>query len=396
MRLILPLIFSQLVSGTKQEEPGVKGCLTLKGLNYGKRMAPNYKTNVSFILSLPRIQIKKLDLSDSKAVYVPNNGTNLLVSNGQILITGSIFTNLEVFASGLSFTGKLGVTSDDKGHGKIWNEGCSSNVDDVEISFHGGWRKVDSVSSLEYQLVDLPQIKEQSLDLLVKGQFIGHSQRWDFPGQPVNLVLPEADSHMVLLALSEFSANSAGYVHFMSGILSYNVTDNIVSAGVRYIITYSCFFPSVFCLQITTQFPDSPTLLLHVWAHSPPAVTCQPDILTVNISVDMQLYATYPEKPPIPIFQIKAVSRLPVEGKLNTLHTIGRLIRASGVLRALWLKTEGAITMVCTRQRCRLNALLPANTYYSLAGPLGVNPLLAEKKKHIKKNTVSRGRGKMY
>uniref|UniRef100_A0A8C5Q6Z4 Bactericidal permeability-increasing protein n=1 Tax=Leptobrachium leishanense TaxID=445787 RepID=A0A8C5Q6Z4_9ANUR len=376
MKYFLLLVFYLPLSATNQEETGVKGRLTLKGLQYGWEVAlaklhsrlpslqiPDVRGSVSVAVlgtiyySVTRLQIENLDLSDSNAMYLPENGIKVVVSNGQIRVTGNLeiktvlfsaSTNLEVLVTGLSLTVDLGVTSDDLGHGRIWNGGCDSTVGHVEINFHGGsgWflslfkgaitgpvhdalrtqicpefnktvgqiedllqnmpvvSSVDSVSSLEYRLVDLPLIKDQSLDLFIKGQFIGHSQRWDPPGHPENLILPEVESRMVLLALSEFSANSAGYVHYMSGILSYNVTDNMIPKESP--IRLNTKSLAVFVPELLTRFPDSPPLLLHISAHSPPVVSCQPGILTINAAADIQLYAMYPEKPIIPIFQMQS------------------------------------------------------------------------------------------
>ncbi|XP_063281711.1 bactericidal permeability-increasing protein-like [Pelobates fuscus] len=387
MKCILLIIFYLPLSAANQEEPGVKGRLTSKGLQYGLQVGleelqsrlssfqiPDVRGSISVAIlgtiyySVTSLQIENLDVSDSNLSFISDTGVNMEISDGQLSITGylqiatwlfSASTNLEVVVSGLSLTGIVGVTGDDTGHGKVWDGGCNSDVNNVEINFHGGsgWflsmfkssiigpvydaltkqlcpqfekaleqmeqtlsslpvvSIVDSVASLEYPLVDLPLITEQSLDVFVKGQFIGRSQRWDPPDHPEKLVLPDIDSHMVLLALSQFSVHSAGYVHYMSGILNYNITDDVIPKQSPLRLNTKSL--STFVPEILTRFPDSPPLLLHISAHSPPAVNIQPDILTVDASADIHLYAMAANHSLVPIFQMRAGVETQVDIQLS-------------------------------------------------------------------------------
>ncbi|XP_053309055.1 bactericidal permeability-increasing protein-like [Spea bombifrons] len=358
------------------EKPGVRSRLTLKGLQYGWRAGmqelegrlpslqiPDVSGSIAvpvigpIVYSVTGLQIQDLDLSNSNVSFISDTGLKAEVSAGQLRVTGNLklrtflftaSTILEVSVRGLSFTGLLGVTSDDSGRCAVWDGGCSSNVGQVDIGFHGGsgWlfymfrdavagpvhdalstqicpefskrvqqmeevlsnmpvtHIVDSVSFLEFPLVGLPLITEGTIDFFVKGQFAGHSQHWDFPEHPEKLVLPDIDSRMFLLALSQFTANSAGYVHYKSGILERNITDDEIPKGSPLRLNTRSL--SIFVPELLTRFPDSPPLLLHVSARSPPVVSCQPDLLTLETSMDIRLFAMYPEQPPTPIFQIQA------------------------------------------------------------------------------------------
>ncbi|KAM4692028.1 bactericidal permeability-increasing protein-like [Rhinophrynus dorsalis] len=318
----------------------------------------------SLYYSVSQLKIQNLDLSDSDVSFSSDTGVQALVSNGQILVTGHVrmtcvlfgaSSELELSVSGLSLAAVLGLTRDDIGHGAVWNAGCSSRVGQVSIGFHGGswWlfsmfqgqmvgpirdalskqlcpefdktviqleqvmsdlpvaRPVDSVAALEFPLVAPPIIIEESLDLLLKGQFVGLSQRWDFPSPPEKLVLPDLDSHMVLLALSQFSANSAGYVHYKSGILRTNITDDMIPKRSPIRLTINSL--GIFVPELPSRFPDSPPVLLQVSALSPPSVICQPDTLTLHVSLDIQVFAMYPEQTLTPIFQIQADVDIQVE-----------------------------------------------------------------------------------
>ncbi|KAM8945769.1 bactericidal permeability-increasing protein-like [Pelodytes ibericus] len=376
MKLFLFLAFCFPFTDANKKDPGVKGRVTLKGLQYGlqvglqelqSRLSSLKIPDVSGSISVPvigpiqysvkRLRFQKLDLSNSNLSFSPDTGIEAVVNEGQLRVTGDLklvtklfyaSTTLEVLLYGLSLKGVLGVTSDDNGHGAVWNAGCSSHVDHVDINFHGGsgWlfsmfkreiigpvyeamrtqicpvfnktieqieellsnlpvvHIVDSVAALEYPLISPPLITEESVDLFVKGEFIGRSQRWDLPDHPDKLVIPEADNHMLLLALSQFTANSAGYVHYKSGILQYNITDDMIPKLSPFHLDTKSL--AIFIPELLTRFSDSPPLLLHVSAHSPPVVSCQPDVLTLKTTTDIQLFAMYPDRPLIPIFQMQA------------------------------------------------------------------------------------------
>uniref|UniRef100_A0A803K8V6 Bactericidal permeability-increasing protein n=1 Tax=Xenopus tropicalis TaxID=8364 RepID=A0A803K8V6_XENTR len=307
--------------------------------------------------SVSSLQIQELDLSHSDASFSSDTGLKVSVSDGRTRVTGYIeirtvlfgtSSSLEVSVDGLSLSAVLGLTRDDAGRGALWNAGCSSSVGQVDLNFHGGsgWilsmfkgsmlgpihdafsqqlcpqfdrsvvqmetllsslpvtEPVDSVAALELSLVSPPLITEQNVDLLVRGQFVGLSQRWDVPYSPVEMDLPDAESRMLVLAVSQFSANSASYVHYKSGALRANITDDMIPKESPLRLNTKSF--AAFAPELPNRFPGSPPLLLQLSAPSPPEVTCQTDLLTLGASLDIQLSALYPESPPAPAFQLQA------------------------------------------------------------------------------------------
>ncbi|NP_001088621.1 uncharacterized protein LOC495518 precursor [Xenopus laevis] len=306
--------------------------------------------------SVSSLQIQELDLSHSDASFSTDTGLQVSVSDGRTRVTGYIeirtvlfgaSASLEVSVNGLYLSAVLGLTRDDLGHGAIWNAGCSSSAGQVDLHFHGGsgWifnmfkgsilgpihdafsqqlcpqfdktvmqmekllsslpvtQPVDSVAALEVALVSPPLITEQNVDLLVKGQFVGLSQHWDIPYSPVEIDLPDADS-AVVFAVSQFSANSAAYVHYKSGLLRANITDNMIPKESPFRLNTKSF--AAFAPELPNRFPDSPPLLLQVSAQSPPEVTCQADLLTLSVSLDLQVSALYPQRPLVPVFELQA------------------------------------------------------------------------------------------
>lgn len=377
LRLIL-LTFGFFLSEAKMVDPGIKGRLTLKGLQYAwqtgleethKRMEsvkiPDVSGSVSVAVlgriyyDVSQLIVQNLDLSSSDVSFSPDTGVNASITIGQIRVTGrlhirtalfSASSGLELSVQGLRLSGILGITCDDGGHGAVWDAGCSSNGGQVNLWFYGGagWlfgmfknaimgpihealhnqicpefskavRKmeeilsnfpvslsVDQVSLFGISLLGPPLITERSFDLLVKGEFVGRSGHWDLPFLPEKLVLPDINSRMLLLALSEFTANSAGFVHFKAGVLKKDVTDDMVPKQSPLRLNVKSL--AVFMPELPSHFPDSLPILLQVSARSAPTVSCQPDSLTVQVSADVEAFVMYPNKTRFPIFQMQSDS----------------------------------------------------------------------------------------
>ncbi|XP_066442542.1 bactericidal permeability-increasing protein-like [Eleutherodactylus coqui] len=413
LTLIL-LAFGFILSEAKTADPGIKGRLTLKGLQYGWQVGleemhkqletlqiPDVSGTVSVAVlgrisyHVSELKIRNLDLSSSNVSFSPDTGVNVSVSNGQIHVTGhlqvkagliSMSSGLELRVQELTLNGVLGITCDDSGHGAVWNAGCSSNAGNVNLWFHGGagWLfgmfksaimgpihdalhsqicpafskavenmeeilssfpvsvSVDQVSAFEFPLLGPPLITEESFDLLVKGEFVGRSHHWDLPFPPEKLVLPDVDSFMLLLALSEFTANSAGFVHYKAEVLQINVTDDMIPkiSPVRLNVRNL----AIFMPELPSYFPDSPPLLLQVSARSAPTITCQPDSLTVRLSADIQAFATYPNQTQRPLFQMQADSATAVNVVLSE-EALGVAIAATNFSLTLVHSYVGNVKM---------------------------------------------------
>lgn len=321
------------------------------------------------------LQVQSIDFSDSSLTFCPDTGINLSIQQGRIKIAGriqirsSIFSGsswMELLVQGFSVAGSLGITCDDLGHGAVWDAGCSSSVGGVDLWFHGGsgWIfsmfkgsmigpiqsaissqicpsfgeavkqmegklsslpvsfSVDSVSEVDVNLVGPPLITNTSFDLFVKAEFVSHLQHL-LPYRPEKLTLPDIDTRMLLLALSQFSVNTAGFVHFKAGFLKLNITDDMVPKQSPIRLNVKSL--EMFAPELPTRYPDSPPLLLQVSAHSAPTVSCQPDSLTVQASADLEFFAMYPNQSLISLFHIQADSLTAVDLVLSE-QTVGSTI----------------------------------------------------------------------
>ncbi|KAM4034947.1 LOW QUALITY PROTEIN: bactericidal permeability-increasing protein-like [Anomaloglossus baeobatrachus] len=414
MELSLILVtFGLIVSETKADDPGIKGRLTLKGLQYGwqvgleemhKRLEtikiPDVRGSVSVAVLgrisyyVSNLKIQNVDLSSSDISFSPDTGVTVSINDGQIHVTGLLqirtvlfyaSTWLELSVRGLTLNGVLGITSDDNGHGAVWDAGCSSNARDVNLWFHGGagWLlsmfkgsiigpirnalhtqicpafseavknveeilsslpvslSVDQVSIFEVLLLGPPLITERSFDLSVKGEFEGRYQHY-LPFLPEKLVLPDINSRMLLLGLSEFTANSAGFVHYKAGVLKINVTDDMIPKQSPLRLTVRSL--TMFAPELPSHFPDSPPVVLQVSALSAPSISCQPNSLTVQMSADIQAFVLYPNQTRFPVFQMQADSETAVNVILSA-ETVGATISIKNFSLTLVHSDVGPVKM---------------------------------------------------
>ncbi|KAM3923588.1 bactericidal permeability-increasing protein-like [Leptodactylus fuscus] len=413
-RTLILLTFALILSKTKASDPGIKGRLTLKGLQYGwqvgleemhKRLEtlqiPDVKGSVSVAVLgriyyyVSELQIQNLDLSSSDITFSSDTGVNVFINNGQIHVTGllkiktAIFSAsswLELKVQGLTLNGTLGITCDDYGHGAVWDAGCSSNAGYVNLWFHGGsgwlfdmfkgaimgpihdalhneicpqfsktvenmeeilgnfpvFLSVDQVSLFEISLLNPPLITEQNFDLLVKGEFVGRYEHWYLPFPPEKLILPDIDSHMLLLALSEFTANSAGLVHYKAGALRINITDDMIPKQSPLHLNVKNF--ALFAPELPTHFPEYLPLVLQVSAKSAPVVSCQTDSLTVQASANIQAFVMYPNQTQVPVFLMQANSVTAVNVVLSE-ETLGATISVKNFSLKLIHSNVGPVKM---------------------------------------------------
>ncbi|XP_072270375.1 bactericidal permeability-increasing protein-like [Pyxicephalus adspersus] len=338
------------------------------------------------------LQIKTVDFSHSNLTFCPNTGINISIQHGRIQIVGHIRIKswlfsasswMELWVQGFSLDGSVGTTCDDLGHGAVWNAACRSKVGWVDLSFHGGsgWvfnmfknsmigpiysaissqicpsfgkaiiqvektlstlpvsLSVDSVSDVEIDLVGPPLISNNSFDLLVRGEFVALSQHMT-PYRPEKLVLPDVDSRMLLLALSQFSANSAGFVHYKVGFLKYNITDDMIPKSSPIRLNMKSL--QIFAPELLTRYPDSPPLLLQVSARSAPTVTCLLDSLTVQGSADIDVFAMYTDRPLISLFQLQADFLIGVDLVLSE-ETVGATISVGNFSLSLIHSNVGTV-----------------------------------------------------
>ncbi|NXX84345.1 BPI protein, partial [Urocolius indicus] len=87
---------------------------------------------------------------------------------------------------------------------------------------------------------------------------------------------PLAQEPMLLLALSEFVANSAAFAYFTAGALRRNITSD--SLPRRFPLQLRTKSVGLFSPQLQELYPDQP-MELQLWARRQPLFSCRPDAL---------------------------------------------------------------------------------------------------------------------
>ncbi|KAM6147848.1 lipopolysaccharide-binding protein-like [Erethizon dorsatum] len=78
---------------------------------------------------------------------------------------------------------------------------------------------IDEVASLNYSLVGAPQVTPEGLDTPFKGEFFHQSQPSLVPFEAPSMTLPPQHDHMIYLAVSEYTFNTASRVYHQAGCM---------------------------------------------------------------------------------------------------------------------------------------------------------------------------------
>ncbi|XP_074868358.1 bactericidal permeability-increasing protein-like [Carettochelys insculpta] len=286
--------------------------------------------------SVARIQIQELQLRESSVSFSEGTGIRLVVSNASILLSGAWrVTALSIPDSGsfdvrvtdLSLSTELGLSWDERSRPQVWAAYCRSSIGRLHVKFHGGasWlynlftgalqaplryevnkqlcpelrkgigdleqvlktmqvtAQLDPFVAIDYSLVNRPVIAREHGDMDLKGEFYGVGKRRGSPFSPAPFLLPEQGDRMLLLGLSELSANSAAWVYFAAGALRRNFTDSMIPKLSPFRLntrSLGLFFP-----ELKRLYPNMP-LELHLSARKQPLLTCWPG------SLDLALFGT--------------------------------------------------------------------------------------------------------
>ncbi|XP_036606952.1 bactericidal permeability-increasing protein-like isoform X3 [Trichosurus vulpecula] len=225
-------------------------------------------------------QVKTINLGESLVAFAPSSRIKLSMGPAEAEVNShwSVKVSLIRHDSGtlklsvgdMILVVLLDVGWDGAGRPVVSLAGCSCHVGHLDVTFHGGasWlyniftgaledpirRELDSklckeiqnavetlertlqtipesshissLADLDYPLVAAPLITEQSIELDLKGEFYSRDGHKEAPVPPVPFSLREQNDRMLLLGVSDFVANSAAFVYYGAGALSWNLTDD--------------------------------------------------------------------------------------------------------------------------------------------------------------------------
>ncbi|KAG7243006.1 hypothetical protein INR49_016772 [Caranx melampygus] len=328
MSLCRWLILVVLISTTTGKDPGVKVRLTQKGLEYGRQLGmvsieqklksvkiPDMsgKQKVSPIgkvkYSLSNIQMVNVRLPQSAVALVPGTGVRLSIGNANLSLRGNwrvkylrIIKNSGSFdlnVNGLTIGTGIAIKSDETGRPAVSAVNCAANVGSVNVKFHGELgvlieticplvakaisdlnpqlktlnvlAKVDKFAEIDYSMVASPTVSQTSIDLSLKPS--------EPPFLPAPFSLPPQNNNMLYIGMSTFTINSAGFVYNRAGVLSLNITDDMIAR----------------------QFPGLMVKML-VKTSKAPGISFQPNNMTVETVGTVTAFAIQPNGTLSPLF----------------------------------------------------------------------------------------------
>ncbi|KAM6242752.1 bactericidal permeability-increasing protein-like isoform 1-T1 [Spheniscus humboldti] len=263
--------------------------------------------------------------------------------------------SIELRMRDLAVAAVLGVSVDGTGRPMVWSAGCDARGTDLHMEFHRGhsWlynllapllqrplrqelnkqlclelrrgihrleaalkhvkvsTQLDPFAAIDHSLMGRPAIMAEHGDVALKGEFfrVGKCQQRPSSALPVALpvelpaalptVLPAAHEPMLLLAITEFVANSAAFAYFTAGALRRNISSNTLPR--RFPLQLRTKSMGVFSPQLQERYPDQP-MELHLSARRQPLLSCHPDALHGALFSSAEAFVVLPNATRVPAF----------------------------------------------------------------------------------------------
>ncbi|NWS35566.1 BPI protein, partial [Polioptila caerulea] len=139
---------------------------------------------------------------------------------------------------------------------------------------------------------------------------------------------PVAHEPMLLLAVTEFVANSAASTYFTAGALRRNISSDMLPR--RFPLQLRTKSMEVFSPQLQERYPDQP-MELHLWARQQPLLSCHPDALHGTLFSSAEAFVVLPNATRVPAFLLNIDAN--VTGKPTiTRNRLGGTVRLTGLV----------------------------------------------------------------
>ncbi|NXU28980.1 BPI protein, partial [Thalassarche chlororhynchos] len=112
-------------------------------------------------------------------------------------------------------------------------------------------------------------------------------------------VLPAAHEPMLLLAVTEFVANSAAFTYFTAGALRRNISSDMLPR--RFPLQLRTKSLGLFSPELQERYPDQP-MELHLSARQQPLLSCRPDALHGALFGSAEAFVVLPNATRVPAF----------------------------------------------------------------------------------------------
>ncbi|XP_075022227.1 bactericidal permeability-increasing protein-like [Calonectris borealis] len=338
--------------------------------------------------AVPRIHIHELQINDSAVDFAEDVGVRLTVQRARIRLSaewgaqlGAIQDrgSIELHMRDLAVAAVLGVSVDGSGRPMVWSAGCDARGTHLHVEFHRGhsWlynllapllqralrqqlnkqlclelrrgvyrleaalkhmkvsTQLDAFAAIDHSLLGRPAITAEHGDVAVKGEFfrVGKCQQRPSSVLPMALpvalptVLPEAHEPMLLLAVTDFLANSATFTYFTAGALRRNISSNMLPR--RFPLQLRTKSMGLFCPELQERYPDQP-MELHLSARRQPLLSCRPDALHGALFGSAEAFVVLPNATRVPAFLLNIDAN--VTGKPTiTGNRLGGTVRLTGL-----------------------------------------------------------------
>nr|XP_056700187.1 bactericidal permeability-increasing protein-like [Euleptes europaea] len=322
------------------------------------------------------LNIESFQLPSSAITPIPNVGLKVSINafaklNGEWQVKKkrllSDHGSFDLEIEGLSISVGLKLDNDSAGRLTATTSACSTHVSNVKVHIHGKWSwlynlfhskiesavrksmedqvchvvsssvssklqpylqtlpvtaKIDKVSGIDYSLVGPPVATSDSLDVDLKGEFFSLAHRSATPFLPPPLPFPMDHDRMLYLGISSYLFNTAGYVYYQAGSLTYEITDGMIPKESKLRLNTSSFGSLV--PQIEKLYPDM-LMKLKVSPSSPPSLAISPGSLSLAPTVDVQAFAILPNSSLAPLFVLDVSSTILATVAMESNKIVGSL-----------------------------------------------------------------------
>ncbi|NXE83816.1 BPI protein, partial [Cochlearius cochlearius] len=111
--------------------------------------------------------------------------------------------------------------------------------------------------------------------------------------------LPVPHEPMLLLAVTEFVANSAAFAYFTAGALRRNISSDMLPR--KFPLQLKTKSMGLFSPQLQERYPDQP-MELHLSARRQPLLSCRPDALHGSLFGSAEAFVVLPNATRVPAF----------------------------------------------------------------------------------------------
>ncbi|NWV07378.1 BPI protein, partial [Ptilonorhynchus violaceus] len=147
--------------------------------------------------------------------------------------------------------------------------------------------------------------------------------------------LPMAHEPMLLLAVTDFVANSAAFTYFTAGALRRNISSDMLPR--RFPLQLRTKNMEVFSSQLQERYPDQP-MELHLWARRQPLLSCHPNALHGTLFSSAEAFVVLPNATRVPAFLLNIDANVTGKPTISR-NRLGGTVSLTGLVPGSELRT---------------------------------------------------------